>query len=90
MTKKEFKDRSSCHVYGKGKKKRNAIYFDWQFAEQGTGFKYMVKATVENAKLVELYQVLYDWVVNEVQPPWYVEYKYAETDMKRFKVNLMG
>ena len=90
MSKKSFKEMCSFHEYGKGKTKRNAIYFDWKENDEGRGFKYMVKARVENATKKELFDVLYDWVANEVQPPWYVEYRYAHVDEKRFKVSIMG
>lgn len=88
MTKKEFKDRCSVHVYGKGKRKLNAIYFGWKHNDEGTGFKYVVKANIENCTLKELYNHLFDWVFNEIQPPYFVQYRYAETDTKRFKVQL--
>jgi len=35
-----------------------------------------------------LFDILYDWVTKEQQPVFYVGYKYAETDQKRFKVRL--
>lgn len=88
ITKKEFKERCSVHVYGKGQRKVNAIYFDWKHNQEGIGFKYVVKANVLNCKLNELYKHLYDWVFNEVQLPYYIQYRYAETDAKRFKVKL--
>ncbi len=87
MTKKEFKERCSFHVYGKGQKKRNAIYYDYL---PSLGFKYMVKAEVRNSTKSELFDVLFDWVMHEVIPPWWVDYRYAENDDKRFKVSLMG
>jgi len=87
MTKKEFKERCSFHVYGKGRNKRNAIYFDYM---PPNGFRYMVKARVENCTKSELFDVLYNWAMNEVIPSWWVEYRYAESDDKRFKVSLMG
>ena len=95
MTKKEFNSQLSHHIYGKGKEKRNALYFGYRSFrdEKGNsinGFKYMVKGTLRDLKLQELKDVMYNWVVNEIQPPWYVEYRYAETDEKRFKVSLMG
>ena len=86
ITKKEFKELCSFHEYGKGYKKRNAIYHGYTT----DGFKYMVKADVCNCKKAELFNVLYNWVVNEVIPDWWVEYRYAHTDDKRFKVSLMG
>lgn len=87
MTKKEFKELCSFHEYGGGMKKRNAIYCGYK---PEYGFKYMVKGSVINLKKNELFNVLYDWVMNEKQPPYYVEYKYAHTDDERFKVSLMG
>jgi len=91
MTKKEFKAECSFHEYGRGKKKRNAIYFGWKSDDQGRGFKYMVKTSVENAKKAELFDVLYTWVTEKiVAVPWYVEYKFAPEDKDRFKVSLMG
>lgn len=94
MTKKEFKKKCSFHEYGKGKKKRNAIYFDWMSEEVGNkfivGFKYMVKGTVEDLLKTELFNYFYEWVINEKILPWYIEYHYASTDEKRFKVSIMG
>ena len=92
MTKKEFKSECSFHEYGRGKKKRNAIYFDWKsdFKNNAVGFKYMVKADVQDCLRSELLNALYKWVTKLEQPDWYIQYKYAETDDKRFKVSLMG
>lgn len=90
MSLKEFKKRCSVHQYGRGYSKKNAIYFDWEETSNGRGFKFMVKAHIKNAKRVELYRILYNWVTNGIQPPYYVEYKYASTDSERFKVSLMG
>jgi len=90
MTKKEFKEMCSFHVYGHGRNKRNAIYFGWKSGENFRGYKYMVKASIENASKAELFNILYDWVVNEVQPSWYVIYKIAAEDKNRFKVSLVG
>lgn len=94
MTKKEFKSRCSFHEYGRGQQKRNAIYFDWKTGETNgkffAGFKYMVKSSVQNCLRNELFDAMYNWVTKEVQPTWYIDYKYADTDEKRFKVPLMG
>ena len=92
MTKKEFKELCSFHEYGRGKIKRNAIYFDhkYDFDNKVNGYKFMVKARVENEKKAGLFNVLYDWVTKEIQPSWWVEYKYASTDQDRFKVSIMG
>jgi len=88
ITKKEFKSKCSFHVYGNRKVKLNAIYFDWKFTKNAIGFKYMVKAATDNCTKTELFNILYDWVVKKIEPVWYVNYRYAETDSQRFKVKL--
>lgn len=92
MTKKDFKEKCSFHEYGKGKKKRNAIYFDWSndYKNNSLGFKYMVKTSVENSSKAELFNYLYQWVTEMIVLPWWVEYRFAITDDKRFKVSIMG
>jgi len=93
MTKKEFKDRCSFHEYGRGKSKRNAIYYDWKsdFENKAVGFRFMVKCKVEDALKTELFNELYDWVHEKIQQPsWWVDRKYAHTEQDRFKVSLMG
>jgi len=94
MTKKEFKDRCSFHQYGRGKSKKNAIFFDWMSEEKNgkycVGFKYMVKTSIENMTRAELFQTLWNWVMKGVEPQWWVQYKYAENDEDRFKVPIMG
>ena len=96
ISKKEFVQKCSFHEYGRGKSKRNAIYYDYQ---QGTdengnrfsGFRFMVKAVSCDATKKELTDILYDWVTEKIdQVPWYVEYRYAKDDKERFKVSLMG
>lgn len=86
MTKKEFKDLCSFHEYGRGRGKHNAIYFDWKSTDIGRGFKYGVAASIEFMTKAELFNHLYDWINNEVEPPYSVRYKYASEDHKRFKV----
>ena len=92
MTKKDFKEKCSFHQYGRGRNKRNAIYYDWKIdlKNDAVGYKFMVKSTVEDAKLNELFNVLYDWVINEVDVPYWIQYKFADTEQKRFKVSLSG
>lgn len=93
MTKKDFKEKCSFHEYGKGKKKRNAIYYDWSddYENNSLGFKYMVKTSVENSSKAELFNELYDWVNGKIlKPSWWVTYRFAETDNNRFKVSIMG
>lgn len=93
MTKKEFKERCSFHEYGKGQNKRNAIYFGSGHDKDGRwlGFQFMVKSGVQSIGKQDLFNVLYDWVNERInQPPYYVQYRYAETDEQRFKVSFMG
>ena len=92
MNKKEFKAKCNFHEYGRGKNKRNAIYFDWKTdtKNNAVGFKYMVKASVENCLKTELFNALFDWVTKEKQPSWWVEYRIATREQDRFKVSIMG
>ena len=92
MTKKDFKEKCSFHEYGKGKEKRNAIYYDWSndYENNSLGFKYMVKADVENSSKAELFNILYEWVIKMIMLPWWVTYRFAETEQNRFKVSIMG
>jgi hypothetical protein len=87
MTKKDFKEKCDVHQYGRGQRKKNAIFFDWKI---GYGFKFMVKGHIGNVKRKELFNILYDWVTKGIQPPYYVEYQYAMTDEQRFKVPIIG
>ena len=50
------------------------------------GFKFGVAANTQNCTKKELVDILYNWVTKAEQPPYYVRYKFAETDQKRFKV----
>lgn len=87
MTKKEFKERCNLnHVYGRGKNKINSIYFDWQVNEYGRGFKFAVASSVENCTKKELFDHLYDWIINQANLPFYVYSKFAQYDNQRFKV----
>jgi len=97
MTKKDFLSQCDFHVYSSwnGHKIRiNAIYFDHKRGgsfEDNTyfqGYKYLVYANVKTMTKAALTKVLWEWVNKEVQPPYFVQYKYAETDAKRFKVPL--
>jgi hypothetical protein len=87
MTKKEFKSMCSFHEYGRGQNKHNAIYFDWK---SSNGYKYMVKANVQDCLKSELLTALYNWITKQIQPDWFIEYRFAETDEKRFKVSIVG
>jgi hypothetical protein len=91
MTKKEFVEQCDFHVYTgwSGKRiKHNVIYFDYKQTDEGRGFKYAVAMNIEDGTKAELTQHLYDWIFNGTNLPWYVRYKYAESDAQRFKVGL--
>jgi len=93
MTKKEFKEQCSFHEYGRGKNKRNAIYFGYKcnLDNDAVGYKYMVKCSVVDSTKAELFGILYDWINEKIQQvPYWVQYKFAITDQDRFKVKLMG
>lgn len=89
MTKKEFKSMVDFHVYRGRGVKINAIFFDWKTDEKtghSLGYKFMVKTDVRNAGKAELFNEFYKWVMLNVPLPWYIDYKYADSDNKRFKV----
>ena len=92
MTQKEFKERCSFHEYGRGQGKKNAIFFDWKtdFDNGVNGFKYMVKGHIQNSTKAELFKEFFNWVINQIEPSYYTQYKYAETDADRFKVPICG
>ncbi len=91
MTKKAFKEKCSFHEYvdyNGHRIKHNVIYFDWKDCGTTRGYKYAVALDIKNGTRKELFDALYDWVTKEIVPVWYIRYKYAETDDKRFKVGL--
>jgi hypothetical protein len=89
MTKKDFKEHCDFnHVYGRGKQRINAIYCEWKSNEYGRGFKYAVATSIENCTKAELFEHLYQWVVNGVYLPYYVYSRFAQYDKQRFKVPL--
>lgn len=91
MTKKDFKTRCDFHEYigWNGRRiKHNVIYFDYKQTDEGRGFKYAVALNIEDGTKAELFKHLYDWVNNNVELPWYVRYKFAETDAQRFRAGL--
>jgi len=90
ITKKELLNRAEYHKYVGFKLTNNAFYFDWKqdFKMGFVGFKYGVAANTKNCTKKELFDILYNWLTKGEQPPYYVWYKYAENDQKRFKVPL--
>lgn len=85
ITKKRFKELVYSNVYTGGGIRINAMFVDWK---ERFGYKFMVYGNVKDISKKDLFNVLYDWVNNEIQPPYKVAYKYAETDDKRFKIQL--
>lgn len=86
LTKKDFLEKAdTTHSFGMGKTKINAIYYDWQETPNGRGSKYAVASSVENCTKAELFNAMYDWVVNGVYLPHYIYSRFAQYDSQRFK-----
>ena len=93
MTKKEFKERSSIHVYGTGSKRRVCLFYDWK---QGTiknkffiGYKYMVKGY--GVTKAQIFKDSYDLLINLITTGLCLyDLKIADTDLERFKVPIVG
>jgi hypothetical protein len=91
ISKKSFKERCSFHTYTGWDGhiiKHNVIYFDYQETEKGRGFKYAVALDIKDGTKAELFEAFYQWICKLNELPWYIRYKCAETDEKRFRVNL--
>ena len=98
MNKTEFKKECYSNVYSGHHIRINAIFFDWKSfmpdkndtTKFYIGYKFMVKSNTKNCSKQDLFDIMYNWVNKGIQPPYYVSYKYANTDMERFKVPLCG
>lgn len=92
MTKKEFTQKCSFQAYAGHKVKINAIFFDWKSGDIDdkyfAGFKYMVKANVRDITQKELFNMFYEWIAKGTKLDYYVDYKFAENDLQRFKIPL--
>lgn len=90
MTKKDFRTRCNTdHVFTgwNGKRIRiNVIYIDYKENEQGRGYKYAVASNLENCTKTDLFNIAYDWIVNQKFVPYYVYSRFAQYDNQRFKV----
>ena len=91
MTKKEFKEMVSVHVYGRGERRRVRLFFDWNndFNKGRIGYKYMVLGYgVTKATIIA---DAFDMLINSKWDAlcWY-DYKEAKTDNERFKVPVCG
>ena len=92
ITKKEFKSSVNSQTYtgwNGHRIKINAFFFDYKQGENFRGYKFMVSANVKNLKKSELLDIFYTWITEQIsQVPWYVKYKFANTDKDRFKISL--
>lgn len=102
MTKKDFIKDCDFHVYTGSRQKYNVIYFDYKVIRDenaepdelmgkpiiARGFKFGVALDIKNGTKAELIKHAYNWIIKGIELPWYVRYKLAENDAKRFKVPL--
>lgn len=87
QTKKAFKEICDlAHVYGRSIDRFNTIYFEWKVTEKGRGFRLAVAARASACTKAELFNHFYDYVTNNVELPYFVLTRRAETDEQRFKV----
>ena len=94
ITKKEFKEMSSIHVYGRGERRRVALYFDMKSGENKdgsyyAGYKYMLRGygCTQKQILDDAYDILIKKIYDELC--WY-DSKTATSDSERFKLSMMG
>ena len=91
ITKKEFKELASVHVYGKGERRRVRLFFDWNNdPDKGAvGFKYMLqgRGITKETILRDAYNIL---ILNDLTELCWYDYKEAKTDAERFKVPICG
>jgi hypothetical protein len=85
MTKKDFIKQLRVEKYGSF---TNALFFDYKNTGSSRGYKFMVYAHSKNCTKKLLIDTFYEWVVKEIQLPYFVLYNYAATDEKRFGVPL--
>ena len=102
MTKKDFIKDCDFHVYTGRGQKHNVIYFDYKTVYDenaktdellgkpiiARGFKYAVALDIQHGTKADLIKHAYNWIVKQINLPYYVRYRYAETDTKRFKPTL--
>jgi len=94
ITKKEFKEMSSIHVYGRGERRRVALYFDWKSGDLKdggyfAGFSHMIKGygCTQKQILKDGYDILIKKIYDELC--WY-DSKTATGNSERFKVAISG
>jgi len=93
MTKKEFKELISVHIYGGGDKRRVRLFYDWNGdrTKGAIGYKYMLLGygVTKDRIITDAYDL---FVLNQNKEEilcWY-DVKIAETDAQRFKVPICG
>ena len=84
MTKKDFKELALNNVYTSTGKRINAFFFGYK----DHTWKFMAWCDTKDANKQELFDLMYKWCINEIELPWWVNYKIAETDEQRFKIPL--
>ena len=89
MTKRMFKERSQIHIYGRGERRRVALYFGWKNEGSVIGYKYMIKGY--GCTQAQILADAYDILIKDINDAlcWY-DTRTAKTDAERFKVSLMG
>jgi len=91
ITKKEFKKLVGVHVYGKGKRRRVRLFFDWNGdSDVGKiGYKYMLLGwgITKDQIVTDAYDIL---IKNENDSLCWYDIKIAQTDNDRFKVPIIG
>lgn len=90
ITKKEFTELVSVHVYGTGKHRRVRLFFNWSNDfDKGIGYKYMLKGYgVTKATIIkDAYDIFIKNIISSLC--WY-DTKEAKTDSERFKVPIVG
>jgi hypothetical protein len=98
MSKKEFKSKCRIEHYSGTGRPYRIIFYDWKTCDLDkwranetpywNGYKYAVMESKDRQPLKELIDIAYNWVFNDVPPPWYCGFKLAATDEQRFKVPL--
>ena len=93
MTKKQFKEKSLYQNYIHRGGGVHAFYYDYTT----DGYKWLVycrkkillpDGTMQSITKDELFNAFYQLVVNNIVLPYYYQYKFAETDEKRFKIKI--
>ena len=91
ITKKQFKEHASIHVYGRGERRRVALYFDWKsdYENNAVGYKHMIKGY--GCTKARILKDAYDFLIKKDYSElcWY-DTKEAQTEQERFKVSLTG